>query len=166
LSKRGIKPTALVEQFIKIALVSLFFSVDCSFVVQELENRSKFRHFMHIRDVPSIDALYRFFSRWEEDQLISCVSGILNSGCTRRRKRGITTFLIDSTAITIDLNWIRKMYSKAQLEKKSINGVIHRVTGIISVTNLPWLLNTLLCIQSAYYFTPDLPTTPCSLKRS
>jgi len=118
LSKHGLTPTAYAEQVIKIALLSLFFSVDCSFVVQELGERSKLRRFMHIRDVPSIDAVYRFFSKWEEDQFISCISGILNSCCTRRRKRGITTFLIDSTAITIDLNWIRKMYSKAQLEKK------------------------------------------------
>jgi len=65
LSKRGLTPTALAEQVIKIALVSLFFSVDCSFVVQELEKRSKLRRFMHIQDVPSIDVLYRFFSKWK-----------------------------------------------------------------------------------------------------
>jgi len=73
---------------------------------------------MHIQDVPPIDSVYRFFSKWDEDKFISCISGILNSSCTRRRKRGITTFLIDATAITLDLNWIRKMYSKAQLAKK------------------------------------------------
>jgi len=117
-SKQGIKPIKFTETAFKIALLSMFFSVDCSFVIQELENRRKLRRFMHIDEVPSIDAIYRFFSKWEEKQFISGVSGILNSCYARRKTRGYSTFLIDATAITLDLNWIRKTYSKAKLEEK------------------------------------------------
>ena len=78
-SKQGIKPIKFTETAFKIALLSMFFSVDCSFVIQELENRRKLRRFMHIDEVPSIDAIYRFFSKWEEKQFISGVSGILST---------------------------------------------------------------------------------------
>jgi len=117
-SKRGINPVGSAEESIKIVLVAMFFSVDCAFVVQEMQDRRKLRRFMGIMEVPSIDTIYRFLSKCDEIQFVSLISGILNSCRTPRRKRGITTFLIDATAVALDLNWIRKTYSKAQLKKR------------------------------------------------
>jgi len=118
LSKKGITPVTSAEQAIKIALVAMFFSVDIAYVIHEMGSRRKLRRFMGIPEVPPVDTIYRFFSKYDENQFISVISGILNSSCTRRRKRGTTTFLIDATAITLDLNWIRRTYSKKQLEKR------------------------------------------------
>jgi hypothetical protein len=118
LSKRGITPVASAEQAIKIALVAIIFSADIAFVVQEMRSRKKLRRFMGIQDVASADNIYRFFSKCDEAQFISVISGILNSNCTRRRKRGNTTFLIDAAAITLDLNWFRRTFSKKHLEKR------------------------------------------------
>jgi hypothetical protein len=87
-------------------------------VVQEMRARKTLRRFMGIQDVASADPVYRFFSKCDETQFISVISGILNSSCTRRRKRRNTTFLIDATAITLDLNWFRRTFSKKQLEKR------------------------------------------------
>jgi len=118
LSKKGINPVGTAEEAIKIVLAAMFFSVDCAFVVQEMQNRRKLRRFMGIAEVPSIDTIYRFLSKCDEIQFVSLISCILNLYRTPRRKRGITTFLIDATAITLDLNWFRKTYSKAQLDKR------------------------------------------------
>ncbi|HPW10390.1 MAG TPA: transposase [Methanoregulaceae archaeon] len=118
LSKKGITPVASAEQAIKIALVAMFFSVDIAFVVQEMRTRKKLRRFIGIPDNVSVDTIYRFFSKCDEAQFVSVISGILNSCCTHRRKRGNMTFLIDATAITLDLNWFRRTFSKKQLEKR------------------------------------------------
>ena len=118
LSKKGITPVASAEQAIKIALVAMFLSVDIAFVVREMRTRRKLRRFIGIPEVPSVDTIYRFFSKCDEVHFMSLISGVLNSCYTRRRKRGNATFLIDATAITLDLNWFRKTYSKKQLEKR------------------------------------------------
>ncbi len=96
----------------------MFFSCDCSFVIQELVNRRRLRKFLNIRTVPTIDSVYRTLSRFDENQFISFVNGILNSCCTTKRRRVKNTFIVDATAITLDLNWFRKKYTKKQLENR------------------------------------------------
>ena len=41
-----------------------------------------------------------------------------HSCCKWKRRRGMNTYLFDTTAITLDLNWFKKTYLKAQLEKE------------------------------------------------
>jgi len=116
--EKGITPVATGEQAIKIALVAMFFSADIAFVVQELRARRKLRRFIGIPVVPPVSTIYRFFSKCDEAQFISVISGILNSCCTHRRKQGNMTCLIDATALTLDLNWFRRTYSKKHLEER------------------------------------------------
>jgi len=117
-SKYEITPIKNATVALKIAIVAMFFSVHYSFVVQELMNRRKLRKFMKIDEVPSTESVYKFLSKFDDSKFMSLVSGILNSHCKWRRKHGVNTFLVDATAITIDLNWFKKTYSKAKLERK------------------------------------------------
>jgi hypothetical protein len=117
-SKYEITPIKTAAETLKIAVVAMFFSVDYAFVVQELKARKKLRRFMGIHDVPSVDTIYSVLSRFDEFQFISLITGILNSCCKWKRKHGMNIFLVDATAITLDLNWFKRTYSKAQLERK------------------------------------------------
>jgi hypothetical protein len=91
------------------------FSVDCSVLVEEIRKQRGLKTFARIAEVPSADNIYRFMSRFDEGWFVSLVSGVHNSlgSPTGRRKSG--TILIDSTAITLDLNWFRRTFTKAQL---------------------------------------------------
>jgi hypothetical protein len=117
-SKYKITPIKTATEAVKIAIIAMFFSVDCAFVIQELTDRKKLRKFVGIHDVPSADTVYNVMSRYDDTQFISLVLSILNLCCKWKRRHGMNTFLIDATAITLDLNWFKKRYSKATLEKR------------------------------------------------
>jgi len=117
-SKNKLEPINEAVEAVKIVLVAMFFSVDYSFVIQELTIRRKFRKFMDIQSVPSVESVYKTLSEFNEDQFISLVNGILNTCCKWKRQRGKNTFIVDATAITLDLNWFRKRYSKQKLENR------------------------------------------------
>ena len=99
----------------------MYFSVDCAYVVGVLQKRTGLRKFAHIADVPSVDNVYCFMSRFDEEQFVSFVSGVLNSLCIPRKRRRARTILIDSTAITLDLNWFKRTISKAQLATRDFD---------------------------------------------
>jgi len=115
LAKHGITPVTKAGTVLRTALIAMFFFVESAYVVEELRKRRSLRTFTHIADVPSADEVYRFMSRFDEDRFVSLVSGILNSRCSRTCRRKPGTVLVDSTAITLDLNWFRRMFTKNQL---------------------------------------------------
>ena len=106
---------------IRTILISMFFSVDCAYVVGELRKRTSLRKFARITDVPSIDDVYRFLSRFDEEQFVFFVCGVLNSLCIPRKRRRARTILIDSSAITLDLNWFKRTITKAQLATRDFD---------------------------------------------
>ena len=118
MAKLGITPVQRAGEHLRILIISLFFSMDCSFVIQELQERSTLRKFAQIGEVPTADQLYRFMSRFDEESFILLTSRVLNTICKNRVSRRKTTLLIDSTAIILDLNWIRKQYSKEKLRNR------------------------------------------------
>jgi hypothetical protein len=65
-----------------------------------------------------VDIVYSILSGFNEVQFISLITGILNSCFKWKRRRGMNTFLVDATAITLDLNWFKRTYSKPQLERR------------------------------------------------
>jgi len=85
------------------------------------------RKFARITDVPSADEVYRFLSRFGEEQSVSFVSGVLNSLCITRKRRRIRTILIDSRAITLDLNGFKRTITQAQLATRDFDGGAHRI---------------------------------------
>jgi len=118
MSKLGITPVRRAGEYFRILFISLFFSVDCSYVIQELKKRPSLRRFLHIGEVPTPDQLYHFMSKFDEKSFMLLTSRILNTICKNRVSRRKTTLLIDSTAIILDLNWIRKQYSKEKLKDR------------------------------------------------
>ena len=86
------------------------------------------RRFAKVVDVPDVEYIYRFLSRLDEKQFIYLVSGVLNTICSKRSKRR-TKILIDSTAIILDLNWIRKKISKRDLESKEFKWAFSSTHG-------------------------------------
>ena len=116
--RNELKPIPAAADAVKIILVAMFFSLDYSFVIQELKNRRKLRKFMNMQSVPSVDSVYKLLSKFTEIQFISLVNGILNTWCTWKRRRGKNTFIVDATAITLDLNWFRRKYTRKRLENR------------------------------------------------
>ena len=135
LAKHGITPVEMAGTVLRTLLVSLFFAVECTYVVEELRKRKDLRAFAHIAAVPSADNVYRFMSRLDESQFVSLVSGVLNSLCPSGRKRRSRMVLVDSTAITLDLNWFRRTFTKAQLQSRDFGWDTPTSTAIISGTN-------------------------------
>jgi hypothetical protein len=102
---------------LKIILTSMYFCLEISYVVRELEDKKKLRKFMRIKSVPSEDEVYSIMSSFDPEQFINFVVGLLNNVCSRR-KRGLNQIIIDSTDINLDLNWFKRKISKKMLENR------------------------------------------------
>jgi len=87
------------------------------------------RKFAHITDVPQVDDVYRFLSRFDEEQFVSFVNGVLNSLCITRKSRRSRTILIDSSAITLDLNWFKRTITKPQLATRDFDWGFSKTQG-------------------------------------
>jgi hypothetical protein len=102
---------------LKIVLTSMYFCLEISYVVRELEDKKKLRRFMRIKSVPSEDEVYSIMSSFDPEQFINFAVGLLNNVCSRR-KRGLNQIIIDSTDIDLDLNWFKRKISKKMLENR------------------------------------------------
>jgi hypothetical protein len=95
----------------------MYFCLEISYVVRELEDKRKLRKFMRIKSVPSEDEVYSIMSCFDPEQFINFVIVLLNNVCSRR-KRGLSQIIIDSTDIDLDLNWFKRKISKKMLENR------------------------------------------------
>ncbi|MCD6467299.1 MAG: hypothetical protein J7L10_05210 [Methanomicrobia archaeon] len=102
---------------LRITFIAMFFSQEVTYVVKELKERKKLKNFLKIQKIPSDKQIYRFLSRFSEEQFVSITLGILNSLCCRRRRNKIK-IIVDSTDIQVDLNWFRRKITKKDLEDK------------------------------------------------
>ena len=64
--KTGIIPVQRAGEYFHILFISLFFSMDCSYVLQELKQRPSLLGFAHISEVPNPTQFYRFISKFDE----------------------------------------------------------------------------------------------------
>jgi hypothetical protein len=111
------KKHLLCEAFlIKLFLIAMFFGVDISYVVDELNNRIELRRFAKMGKIPETKKIYRFMSRFSEKQFVGLISGTLSVICVKRGRNRV--ILVDSTDISLDLNWLRKKIKKADLEER------------------------------------------------
>jgi hypothetical protein len=117
LSQYEILPLENAIPALKIVLSSMFFCLEISYVVRELEDKKKLRKFMRIKSVPSEDEVYSIISCFDPEQFINFVIVLLNNVCSRR-KRGLSQIIIDSTDIDLDLNWFKRKISKKMLENR------------------------------------------------
>ena len=102
---------------LKIVILSMYFCLEISYVVRELDEKKKLRKFMRIKSIPSEDEVYSVMSSFDPDQFINFVIVVLNNVCPRR-KRGISQIIIDSTDINLDLNWFKRKISKKMLKDR------------------------------------------------
>lgn len=117
ISRCGIKPLGKAVRILKIVLLSMFFSCEVAYIVDELKNRKRLRQFLNIEEIPDAHEIYRFLSEFDPDQFMEMALKILNSICGGR-SRGKTTIIIDSTDVCVDINWFRNTYKKSDLENR------------------------------------------------
>ena len=61
MAKLGIKPVNKAGQrFLRWVFIAMFFSLDISYVVNELTKREELRRFAKVVDVPDVEYIYRF----------------------------------------------------------------------------------------------------------
>lgn len=118
IAKFGIKPANRAYTNIVIVLLSMFFSVEISYIIQEIEKRIELQQFLNINQIPNPDSVYRFISQFSEEQFFSMVFGILNTVCPKIRNSFRKTIIIDGTSISVDINWFRKRVKKEKLLNK------------------------------------------------
>lgn len=118
MAKAGLTPVANTGSILRLMLMALFFSVDITYMVDELRNRAELRRFAHIVHIPSADTVYRFISSINEDQFVGLINALLRTECMNPRWHKNRTYLIDSTAITLDLNIFKKRYTRSDLVEK------------------------------------------------
>jgi hypothetical protein len=102
---------------LKIVTLSMYFCLEISYVVRELEEKKKLRKFMGIKSIPSENEVYSIMSSFDPDHFINFIIGVLNNVCSRR-KRGLSQIIIDSTDINLDLNWFKRKISKEMLKDR------------------------------------------------
>lgn len=87
MAKLGITPVHRAGESLRILFISLFFSMDCSYVINELQKRPSLRRFAHISEVPTPEQCYQFLSRFDEKSFMVLTSRLLNTCCTKRNSR-------------------------------------------------------------------------------
>jgi hypothetical protein len=63
MAKQGITPVNLAGAMVKIVLIAMFFSVDITYVVSELQKRRELMSFAKLGEIPEAKEIYRFLGR-------------------------------------------------------------------------------------------------------
>jgi hypothetical protein len=114
LARQRLTPILRAALMCRIVLLAMFFKQELSYVLDELTHRVPLRQFVRVVTVPTLQQLSSFLGRFTAEQFLQLVLGVLNQVCPPRQ-RGRNTLIVDSTEITVDLNWFRKKYSKRAL---------------------------------------------------
>lgn len=114
LARQGLTPVPKAALMLRLSLIAMFFSLELSYVVEELHHRVSLRQFAKIVAVPTSQQVASFLGRFTVTQFVAMMLGVLNRVCPTR-SRGRATLIIDSTEIRVDLNWFRKKIPKAAL---------------------------------------------------
>lgn len=73
LARNGITPVNKAIKFLKIIILAMFFELEISYVVSEVNRRYELRKFLRIEDEVKLRSVYSFMSKFESDQFISFV---------------------------------------------------------------------------------------------
>ena len=87
IAKQGITPVNNAGTMLRILILSMFFSVEVTYVVEELRTRKELQSFLCIEVIPEADNVYRFFSRIDEDHFIAMINGLIRDLSRTSRKR-------------------------------------------------------------------------------
>ena len=106
MAKQGITPVNMAGAMVKIVMIAMFFSLDITYVVSELQKRKELRSFAKLGEIPEVAEIYRFLGRFSEKQFVDGVIGILSSVCVKKGRR--RALIVDSTDVSLDLNWFTR----------------------------------------------------------
>ncbi len=84
----------------------MFFELEISYAVNEVNKRYELRKFLRIEDEVKLKSIYSFMSKFEE-QFINFVFSSLNVNAKKRRNKP-SLLILDWTDISLDLNPFRK----------------------------------------------------------
>jgi hypothetical protein len=118
MAKQGVTPVTNTGSILRLLLIAIFFSVDIVYVINELQRRDDLRRFAHIDKIPSADEVYRFLSRIDEARFVALINALLRTLCGRPKHRTSRTFIVDGSALTLDLNVFKKKVRKKDLEDR------------------------------------------------
>ncbi len=87
LARNGITPVNKAIEFLKIIILAMFYELEISYAVNEINKRYELRKFLKIGDEVKLKSIYNFMSKFESNQFINFVFFILNVNSKRMRKK-------------------------------------------------------------------------------
>ena len=99
----------------KIIFISMFFGLDISFILNELESKKELRDYFKISEILTADQVYKIFSQQNPKNLLKALNRILNHQ-NRVKRRGKKTFIVDATPVDLDFNFNRNKKTKEHLK--------------------------------------------------
>ena len=107
LARNGITPVNKAIKLLKVIILAMFFEVEMSYAVSEVNKHLELRNFLKIEEEVKLRSVYSFMAEFEADKFISFVFSILNANSNKRRNNP-ATLILDWTDISLDLNPFRK----------------------------------------------------------
>ena len=99
----------------KIVFISMFFGLDISFILNELESKKELQDYFKISEILTADQVYKIFSQQNPENLLKALNRILNHQ-NKVKRRGKKTFIVDATPVDLDFNFNRNKKTKEHLK--------------------------------------------------
>ena len=99
----------------KIIFISMFFGLDISFILNELESKKELQDYFKISEILTADQVQKIFSQQNPENLLKALNRILNHQ-NRVKRRGKKTFIVDATPVDLDFNFNRNKKTKEHLK--------------------------------------------------
>jgi len=157
MAKQGITPVNNAGSMLRILILSMFFSVEVTYVIEELRKRRELQSFLHVEVIPEADDVYRFFSRIDEDHFIAMINGLIRDLTRTSRKRKDKTIIIDGSAITLDINVFKKRLTKKELERKDYKWGFSNTAGYYPGFKLTLAIEYPSLVPLAFLIHPGSP---------
>jgi len=117
LSRNNMKPVNTTLNYVKVALISMFYKMDKFYIVNELNNSDKLRKDFGFQSKLNYFQIAEVFSRFDDTQVLEFVIKLSNKQF-KNGKRGIRKIIIDSTDIQFNINLKKEYKTKEKLEEK------------------------------------------------
>ena len=87
LARNGITPVNKAIKMLKIIILAMFFELEISYAVSEVNKRYELRKFLRIEEEVKLRSVYNFMAKFEADQFVNFVFSILNASSKKRRNK-------------------------------------------------------------------------------
>jgi hypothetical protein len=115
--RNGVKNIFMMVTCIKILFMGFYFDYPISKVVDEINRDNRLKKFVNIDgDVPDVSQVYEFISRLSSSKFVDIVNSLLKT-CNKINKNPYKKYIVDGTAVEVDINHIKQYISSEKLEK-------------------------------------------------